>query len=228
MTDSRFSEIEACVFDAYGTLFDVHSAAARVRDELGEKADALSNLWRQKQLEYTWLRSLMGRHEDFWRLTGDALDYSMRRLEIDDTNLRARLMELYLQLEAYPEVTEVLTRLKDGGKKTAILSNGEPSMLISAAKSAGIYPLLDHILSVEQVGIFKPHPSVYQLAVDSLKVAPGEVSFQSSNGWDAHGAGAFGFVVAWVNRFGQPAELLPAPPQAELKTLSELPPLLGL
>ena len=201
MADPSFGEVEACVFDAYGTLFDVHSAAARMKDELGEKADALSDMWRLKQLQYTWLRSLMGRHEDFWQVTGDALDYSMRALDMENDALRAKLMELYLQLDAYPEVIDVLTRLKDGGKKTAILSNGEPSMLIAAAKSAKIYPLLDGVLSIEKVGIFKPHPSTYQIAVDELKVAANRISFQSSNGWDAHGAAAFGFVVAWVNRF---------------------------
>ena len=228
MTDPRFEDIEACVFDAYGTLFDVHSAAARVKDDLGEKADALSELWRQKQLQYTWLRSLMGRHTDFWQVTGDALDYAMNALDMEDAGLRAQLMELYLQLGAYPEVSDVLTRLKDGGKKTAILSNGEPSMLIAAAKNAGIYKLLDGIYSVESVGIFKPHPSVYQLAVDNLKVTPHDISFQSSNGWDAHAAGAFGFRVAWINRLQQPRENLPIAPLAEIRTLSDLPPLLGL
>lgn len=228
MSNPSFDEVKACVFDAYGTLFDVHSAAARVKDDLGENADALSALWRQKQLEYTWLRSLMGRYEDFWAVTGDALDYAMAKLEMDDPALRAKLMELYLQLDAYPEVTETLTKLRDGGKKTAILSNGSPSMLIAAAKNAKIYPHFDAILSVDSVGIFKPHPSTYQLAVDELKVSASQVSFQSSNGWDAHAAGAFGFVVAWVNRFDQPRELLPAAPHTELRSLSELPPLFGL
>ena len=146
MSDPRFSEIKACVFDAYGTLFDVHSAAAHMKDDLGEKSAEMSDLWRLKQLQYTWLRSLMGTHVDFWQVTGDALDYAMRALDMEDASLRAKLMELYLQLDAYPEVTDVLTALKDGGKKTAILSNGEPSMLIAAAKSAGIYQLLDGIL----------------------------------------------------------------------------------
>lgn len=228
MADPSFGEVEACVFDAYGTLFDVHSAAARMKDELGDKADALSDMWRLKQLQYTWLRSLMGRHEDFWQVTGDALDYSMRALDIENDALRAKLMELYLQLEAYPEVVDVLTKLKDSGKKTAILSNGEPSMLIAAAKSAKIYPLLDGVLSIEKVGIFKPHPSTYQIAVDELKVAANHISFQSSNGWDAHGAAAFGFAVAWVNRFNQPHENLPAAPHAEIKTLSDLTGLLNL
>lgn len=228
MADPSFGEVEACVFDAYGTLFDVHSAAARMKDELGDQADALSDMWRLKQLQYTWLRSLMGRHEDFWQVTGDALDYSMRALDIENDALRAKLMELYLQLEAYPEVVDVLTKLKDSGKKTAILSNGEPSMLIAAAKSAKIYPLLDGVLSIEKVGIFKPHPSTYQIAVDELKVAANHISFQSSNGWDAHGAAAFGFAVAWVNRFNQPHENLPAAPHAEIKTLSDLTGLLNL
>ena len=213
MTDPRFEGIEACVFDAYGTLFDVHSAAARMKDDLGENAEAMSDLWRMKQLQYTWLRSLMGRHVDFWQVTGDALDYAMSALDMEDAGLRAQLMELYLQLGAYPEVADVLTELKDGGKKTAILSNGEPSMLIAAAKNAGIYKLLDGIYSVESVGVFKPHPSVYQLAADKLKVTPNDISFQSSNGWDAHAAGAFGFRVAWVNRFEQPVENLPAAPR---------------
>jgi len=228
MSDPRFSEIKACVFDAYGTLFDVHSAAAHMKDDLGEKSAEMSDLWRLKQLQYTWLRSLMGHHADFWQVTGDALDYAMRTLDMEDANLRAKLMELYLQLDAYPEVIDVLTALKDGGKKTAILSNGEPSMLIAAAKSAGIYQLLDGIYSIEAAGIFKPHPTTYQIASDELKVDAAEISFQSSNGWDAHGAGAFGFRVAWVNRFDQPEELLPSPPLVQLKTLSDLPPLLGL
>lgn len=228
MSNANFEEVKACVFDAYGTLFDVHSAAARIGEEIGDKAAKLSNLWRRKQLEYTWLRSLMGRHEDFWRVTGDALDFAMQKLDIDSPPLRAKLMEMYLQLDVYPEVKDVLTTLKEGGMKTAILSNGAPSMLISATKSAGIYTLLDAILSVEDVGVFKPHPSVYQTAVDVLKVAPNQISFQSSNGWDAHGAAAFGLVAAWINRTGEPAERLPAAPHVELVSLSGLPALLNL
>lgn len=228
MSDQNLVEIEACVFDAYGTLFDVHSAAARLRDDLGEKADALSEMWRLKQLQYTWLRSLMGRHCDFWQITGDALDYSMRALNIENSLLRAKLMELYLQLDAYPEVIDVLIELKDNGMKTAILSNGAPSMLIAAAKSANIYSLIDNILSVESVGVFKPHPTTYQLAVEQLKVSANRVSFQSSNGWDAHAAAASGLVVVWVNRFDQTSEVLPENPHAEIKRLSDLPRLLGL
>ena len=228
MSDQNFVEIEACVFDAYGTLFDVHSAAARLRDDLGEKADSLSEMWRLKQLQYTWLRSLMGRHCDFWQVTGDALDYSMRALKMENHALRSRLMELYLQLDAYPEVIDVLTKLKDNGKKTAILSNGAPSMLIAAAKNAKIYTLMDAVLSVETVGVFKPHPTTYQLATEQLKIAANRVSFQSSNGWDAHAAAASGLVVVWVNRFDQPSEILPENPHAEIKSLSDLPRLLSL
>jgi 2-haloacid dehalogenase len=228
MTNPNFEEIDACVFDAYGTLFDVHSAAARLKPELGEKADQMSKIWRQKQLQYTWLRSLMGRYVDFWQVTGDALDFAMQATGIDNPQLRAKLMELYLQLDAYPEVADVLAKLKAAGKKTAILSNGEPSMLIAAAKSAEIYSSLDAVLSVESVGVFKPHPSVYQLAVDELKVAATHISFQSSNGWDAHAASAFGFSVVWVNRFEQPPENIPATPHAQIKTLSDLSDLLGI
>jgi 2-haloacid dehalogenase len=228
MTNPNFEEIDACVFDAYGTLFDVHSAAARLKPELGEKADQMSKIWRQKQLQYTWLRSLMGRYVDFWQVTGDALDFAMQATGIDNPQLRAKLMELYLQLDAYPEVADVLAKLKAAGKKTAILSNGEPSMLIAAAKSAEIYSSLDAVLSVESVGVFKPHPSVYQLAVDELKVAATHISFQSSNGWDAHAASAFGFSVVWVNRFEQPPENIPATPHDQIKTLSDLSDLLGI
>ncbi|MEX2455311.1 MAG: haloacid dehalogenase type II [Rhodospirillaceae bacterium] len=227
MSNPSFAEVEACVFDAYGTLFDVHSAAERLKDDIGEQADNLSRIWRQKQLEYTWLRSLMGRHEDFWFVTGDALDFAMRTLGIDDPPLRAKLMEMYLELAPYPEVAETLALLRGSGRKTAILSNGALSMLIAAVKNADLYPLFDAILSVEAVGVFKPHPSVYQLAVDSLRVPPSKIAFMSANGWDAHGASAFGFTVAWVNRFDQPAEMLPATPQTVVRSLAELPALLG-
>ncbi|MEC7488544.1 MAG: haloacid dehalogenase type II [Pseudomonadota bacterium] len=228
MPHPAFQETEACVFDAYGTLFDVHSAAARMKDELGTKAHLLSEMWRRKQLEYTWLRSLMGRYDNFWQITRDALDYSMSALDIEKPGIRAKLMELYLQLDSYPEVSDTLERLKKAGKKIAILSNGEPSMLIAAAKSSNIYPLVDKIFSVESVGIFKPHPTAYQLAVDGLKIPANRISFQSANGWDAHGGCAFGFVVAWINRQKQPVEHLPSKPQTEITTLSDLPELMGL
>jgi 2-haloacid dehalogenase len=216
------------VFDAYGTLFDVHSAVGRHKPRIGEAADAVSMLWRGKQLEYTWLRSLMGRHVDFWRITGDALDYALETYDIDDPDLRGDLMQAYMELDAYPEVEEVLGKLRGAGYRTAILSNGSPEMLAAAVEGAGIGDLLDANLSIEEVGIYKPDPRVYQLAVDRLDVRPGEVSFQSSNAWDAVGAATFGFRVAWVNRFGQRRERLTADPDAEIGDLRELPVLLGI
>lgn len=228
MPAERFSGIKACVFDAYGTLFDVHSAVGRHRKTLGAKADAVSVLWRGKQLEYTWLRSLMGRHVDFWRVTGDALDYALDAHEVADDALREALMQAYMSLDAYPEVTGVLQRLRDAGMHTAILSNGSPAMLESAVRSAGIADLLDTTLSVEDVGIYKPDPRVYQLALDRLDVEREQVSFQSSNAWDAVGAACFGFRVAWVNRFGQRHERLDHTPDAEIRDLEQLLPLVGV
>ena len=222
MSDPAFSAVKACVFDAYGTLFDVHSAVARHRHRLGSKADAVSALWRTKQLEYTWLRSLMNRHADFEAVTREALRFALDSHTIRDNQLPIALMDAYLSLDAYPEVKSTLSQLRERGLKTAILSNGSPAMLDAAVKSAGIGDLLDQVLSIEEVGIYKPHPSVYQLAVDRLGVERDAISFQSSNGWDAAGAAAFGFRVAWINRFGQPPECLPVGPQAEIKTLDQL------
>jgi 2-haloacid dehalogenase len=219
--------IEACVFDAYGTLFDVHSAVARLGARVGDRADNLSQLWRTKQLEYTWLRALMGRHADFWQVTGDALDYALARTGVD-TSLHEPLMQAYLALDAYSEVPEALRRLRAGGLKTAILSNGEPRMLGAAARSAGIAELLDAVLSVEEVGVFKPHPKVYQLAIDRLAVHPDQIAFQSSNAWDVSGAAAFGLRAVWINRQGMPPERLPGAAEHELRDLSGLPALLGL
>jgi 2-haloacid dehalogenase len=227
MTAARMAGIRACVFDAYGTLFDVHSAVARVRARVGEQADALSQLWRTKQLEYTWLRALMGRHVDFWQVTGDALDHALARTGADPA-VREPLMQAYLALAAYPEVPEVLRRLRAGGLETAILSNGEPRMLEAGAKNAGIDSLLDAILTVEDVGIFKPHPKVYQLAVDRLGVRPDQIAFQSSNAWDVSGAAVFGLRAVWINRQAAPPERLPGAPEHELRDLSGLPPLLEL
>ena len=215
--------IKACVFDAYGTLFDVHSAVGKHRNRLGDRADQVSNLWRTKQLEYTWLRSLMGRHADFWRVTQDALDFAFDMHGINNPDLHRDLMEAYLKLDCYPEVPEVLSILKSRGFRLAILSNGTPAMLEAAVKNSGIEDLIEKNFSVEDVGIFKPDFRVYQLAVDGLKVRSGEIVFQSSNAWDASGASAFGFKVAWVNRFGQSKERLPGQPDVEIKNLMELP-----
>ncbi len=228
MANPAFADIGACVFDAYGTLFDVHSAVGRSREALGDKADGVSALWRQKQLEYTWLRSLMGAYVDFWQITGDGLDYALAANEVDDAELRRRLMDLYLSLDAYPDVTEALDRLRAGGKKTAILSNGAPNMLEAAVASAGLGTRLDAALSVDELRVFKPDARVYQLAVERLGVEAGRICFVSTNGWDASGAAHFGFNVAWLNRFGQKPERLPGTPAAVISTLAELPGLLGL
>lgn len=227
MATHRLPGIRACVFDAYGTLFDFNSAARHAQDALGPKWAALSEAWRAKQLQYTWLRSLMGRHIDFWRLTGDALDWAMANLEIHDPALRERLMSLYLSLDAYPDVAEMLAALKKGGRKLAILSNGAPAMLASAVGNAKLERTLDAVISVEEVGVYKPDPRVYRLAVDRLGVNAAEICFVSSNAWDAYAAKAFGMRVAWCNRFGQAPERLPDAPDAQITRLSELPALLA-
>jgi len=227
MNIPQLKGIRACVFDAYGTLFDVNGAAAQERDTLGDNWLPLAEVWRNKQLQYTWLRGLAGRHADFWQLTGDALDFAMESIKLDDPDLRRRLMDLYLHLIAYPEVSETLTRLKASGMQLAILSNGTPAMLSAAANRAGVTNLLDAILSVEEVGVFKPHPSVYQLAVDRLGIRPDEICFVSANGWDAFSARAFGFRVIWCNRFGQAPERIPERPDGEILTLSSLPAIVG-
>ena len=228
MTDVHIEGIQACVFDAYGTLLDFNSAVMHCADEIGPDAARLSEMWRQKQLQYTWLRSLMRDHADFWQVTGEALDFSLAALGIDNPALRDRLMALYRELDAFPEVPDTLTRLKDAGMRTAILSNGAPEMLDAAVKANGLDAMLDDVQSVEDVGVFKPDPRVYQLSVDRLGVAKENICFLSSNGWDAAGAGSFGFRVVWINRYGQPVEHLPARPDAEIDTLSPLPDILGL
>ena len=215
--------IKACVFDAYGTLFDVHSAVGKHRARLGDVADQVSAVWRTKQLEYTWLRSLMGRHADFWQVTREALDFAFEMHAVKDSELSADLMEAYLQLTCYPEVPAALAELKARGFVIAILSNGTPAMLEAAVKNSRLEEVIPQIFSIETTGVFKPDPRVYQIAVDELSLKPEEIVFQSSNAWDAAGAAAFGLKVAWINRFGQSPERLPGKPQVEIKDLSELP-----
>ena len=227
MPSSRLAPIDAIVFDAYGTLFDVNSAAARCRDALGPQADAFSATWRRRQLEYSWLRSLMGAHADFWQLTAEALDYACERHGIADAALRQRLLDTYRELSAYPEVPAMLRAIRSAGFKTAILSNGSPAMLQAAVAAADLAAQFDQVLSVEAVGIFKPHRSVYQLAVDRLGVRPERICFVSSNGWDIAGAAHFGFRAVWINRAREPRERLPAGPEIELGDLSELPQLVA-
>ena len=224
----RLDGIQACVFDAYGTLFDFASAAQACHDILGRHVDPLTIRWRDKQLQYTWLRAAQGRHADFWTVTADALDFALERLAIDAPGLRERLMNLYLTLQPFPEVPDVLHRVRQAGLRAAILSNGSPQMLASAVSAAGLADRLDAVLSVEEVGVYKPHPRVYQLAVDRLGVPAEKIAFQSSNAWDAYAASAFGMKVVWCNRYRQPRERLPGAPDREVASLAELPALLGL
>ena len=220
---TKFIGIRACVFDAYGTLFDVHSAVGKHRARLGDEADAVSGMWRAKQLEYTWQRTILDRYVDFWRVTADGLDYALDAHGVDDAGLRDDLLHAYLSLDCYPEVQEVLDTLKNADLMTAILSNGSPMMLEAAVESAGIGDLIDAVVSVDELGKYKPSAEVYQLAMDELEVGRGQVSFQSSNAWDAAAAATFGFRVAWCNRFGQARERLPDAPDVEIGTLDELP-----
>lgn len=220
--------VRACVFDAYGTLFDFAAAARNCRDVLGDDIDKLTALWRDKQLQYTWLRATQGLHADFWQVTGDALDFSLETLGIAKPSLRDRLMTLYLTLDPFPEVQDVLKRLKAGGMSTAILSNGSPGMLEAVVKAAKLDTLLDAVLSVEEVGVYKPHPKVYQLAVERLGIPASAISFQSSNAWDAYAASAFGMKVVWCNRYRQRAERLPGRPDRQIQSLAELPALVGV
>ena len=223
MTPLHLPGIKACVFDAYGTLFDVNSAARDMQGELGPRWQPLSELWRTKQLQYTWLRGLGGHHADFWTVTSDALSFALETLKIDDPELHRRLMTLYLSLNVYPDVPDTLERLKAGGMRLAILSNGTPAMLASAATNSNIAGLLEAVLSVEEVGVFKPHPSVYRLAADRLQLAPRAICFLSSNGWDAYAAKAFGFHAVWCNRFCQSPERIPDTPDGQIATLAALP-----
>lgn len=220
--------IRACVFDAYGTLFDFAGAAAGCADVLGDKAGPLTALWRDKQLQYSWLRGLQGRYVPFWQVTGDALDYALETLSLpQEGGLRDRLMNLYRTLRTFPEVPEVLHRLKQAGFVTAILSNGSPDMLRDAVEGAGLGALLDHVLSVDEVGTFKPDARIYQLAVTRIGVPAEAIAFQSSNAWDAYAASAFGMRVVWCNRYGQRRERLPGTPDHEISSLAELAALLG-
>ena len=216
----------AFVFDAYGTLFDVHSIVDTAR-AITPDPQALSLLWRQKQLEYTWLRSLMDRYEDFWVVTGQALRYAMRRLGITATEAQvAALMDAYLTLLPFPEVPSALRAL--AGTPLAILSNGSPRMLESAVRSSGLDGVFAHVLSVDAVAMYKPSPRVYEMASRALGVEPGEILFVSSNGWDVAGASSFGFRTCWCNRTNAPAEELEATPDYEVDRLDAIPDKLGI
>ncbi|MBL4811219.1 MAG: haloacid dehalogenase type II [Rhodobacteraceae bacterium] len=218
-------DIKVCIFDAYGTLFDVAAAARRLAD--GPTGAALRPVWaelardwRQKQLQYTWLRAVAGQHQDFWSLTADALDWALEAHNIESPALRADLLGLYWELEAFAEVPTVLAALKTRGLRCAILSNGTPQMLEAAVNCAGISASLDAVLSVEDVGIFKPAPRVYDMVSKRFECSAKEVLFVSSNGWDAAAAAGYGFNTAWVNRAGEPVDRLWAKPQVILNDLN--------
>src|ERR1700682_6523901 len=211
--------VKAYVFDAYGTLFDVHAAIGRHRAAVGPDADRFSELWRTKQLEYSWTLSLMGRYESFWTLTGRALDFVFARFPKVDRNLRASLLDAYYKLDAYPDARPALAKLKAESHATAILSNGSTVMLAPAVKGAHLHDLLDHVLSVDAVRTFKPLPKVYDLAIDAFGVQADEIAFVSSNRWDVAGAANAGLKPIWVNRGGSPDEYPGLEPVAVIQSL---------
>jgi 2-haloacid dehalogenase len=215
--------VKAVLFDAYGTLFDVHAPMARLADEIGPNAKAVSELWRAKHLQYLWLRSLMGpdAHTDFHSIVADGLDYALEQYGIGNQALREKLLKLYLTLDAYPDAASCLRSLRAKGLVTGILANGWPDMLQAAVASAGLTGLLDHVLSVESVGIYKPHPRAYRLGEERLQLPAKEIGFISANGWDSAGGAQYGFQVVHLNRNDLPAERLPAKPALVVKSLDE-------
>ena len=221
------SSVDALVYDAYGTIFDVYSVFEKCEKNFPGKGAAISEIWRTKQLEYTWLRSLMGKYQNFWALTEAGLRFACRALELELTDdIRNELMENYLNLATYGEVPESLERLGKKNKQ-AILSNGSPDMLNRVVENNGLKPFLQAVLSVDELAIFKPSPGVYQLAVDKLGVPAERIGFVSSNCWDAIGAKSFGFTVFWINRFKRPLDELDIVPDHEIQTLDQIESLLA-
>jgi 2-haloacid dehalogenase len=212
----------AYVFDAYGTLFDVHAAARRHAGEIGPEGQLLSEIWRAKQLEYSWVRTLMGSYRDFWQLTEEALDYAFRKVPTADPALRGKLLDAYWRLDCFPEVPAVLAALKAAGARVAILSNGSPAMLQAAVRSAALETIVDEIFSVDEIGRYKTAPEVYEMVTTAWRLYPQAVSFQSSNRWDVAGAQSFGFRTVWINRAGQPDEYDDHPPALILPSLDGL------
>ena len=210
------------VFDAYGTLFDVHAAVRKHESAIGKDAQDFSALWRQKQLEYSWTRSLMGKYQNFWNLTEQALDFAFSTFKNVDRSLRNKLLDAYHNLDCYPEVPEVLKQLKSSGAKLSILSNGSPNMLAGAVSSAGLGGILDEVFSVDAIKVYKADSQVYELVTTYFRVYPETVSFQSSNRWDIAGAATFGFKTVWINRTNQPDEYTDSPPSAVLTDLKGL------
>ena len=212
---------KSIIFDAYGTLFDVNSAAEKCKKKIGTKWEAFANYWRTTQLEYTWLRSLMKRHKDFWQITEDSLIKSMKVFDINPT-MKNELLDLYKILSPFPEVKEVLTNLKKKNYKLAILSNGTPTLLQQLVSSNDLNNLFDDIFSIEEVNIYKPNSKVYDLPIKKYKIKPSEVAFLSANTWDVSGGGNYGYQAIWVNRNQNIFDILDYSPELELKNLSEL------
>ena len=213
--------IKAIIFDAYGTLFDVNSAAEKCKDKIGDKWEDFANYWRTTQLEYTWLRSLMGRHKDFWQITEDSLDKSMKTFSIDDS-MKNELLNLYRVLSPFKEVPETLKKLKEKNFKLAILSNGTPSLLKELVKSNNLDNLFDDLFSIEEVGIYKPDSKVYDLPIKKYKIKSNEVAFLSANTWDVSGGGNYGYNSIWVNRNNNIFDKLDYSPKHQIKQLGEL------
>lgn len=209
----------AYVFDAYGTLFDVHAAVRRFAGEIGPDGQLLSEIWRAKQLEYSWVRTLMGAYQDFWDLTEQALDYAFAKVPSADKALRQQLLDAYWKLDCYPEVPATLRSLKADGAKVAILSNGSPAMLEAAVRSAALETVIDEVFSVDALQRFKTEPSVYEIVTTAWRLYPSKISFQSSNRWDIAGATKFGFRTVWINRAGQPDEYFDLKPELILPSL---------
>ena len=213
--------VKAIIFDAYGTLFDVNSAAEKCKDKIGDKWEPFANFWRTTQLEYTWLRSLMGRHKDFWQVTEDSLDKSMKAFDID-SSMKNELLNLYKILSPYKEVSETLKALKEKKFKLAILSNGTPSLLDELVKSNNLDNLFDDLFSIEQVGIYKPSSKVYDIPIKKYQIEKNEIAFLSANTWDVSGGGNYGYQSIWVNRNNNIFDNLDYKPNHEIKDLSEL------
>ena len=213
--------IKAIIFDAYGTLFDVNSAAEKCKDKIGDKWEGFANFWRTTQLEYTWLRSLMKRHKDFWQITEDSLDKSMKTYKIDPT-MKNELLNLYKSLSPYEEVDEVLIKLKEKNFKLAILSNGTPSLLNELVKSNNLENLFDDLFSIEQVGIYKPDSKVYDMPINKYQIEKNEIYFLSANTWDVSGGGNYGYNSIWVNRNNNIFDKLDYSPKHQIKQLGEL------
>ena len=217
----KIKNIKVCAFDAYGTCFDINSAAQNLAKEIGKDWLSFSTTWRTVQLEYTWLRSLMKKHEDFWKVTEDSLDFAMESHKIDK-KFRSKLLELYKKLNSYPELVMCLKNLKEKDVKTCILSNGSPSLLNELTANANVKDLFNDLISIEEVGIYKPHPKVYELVTKKYDCKPEEVCFLSSNTWDVVGGGIFGYQSIWVDRFGKTFDKLGYQPKFKIKDLSEL------